>query len=75
MTRWRKRIGEAEAEELSEETIEADLKLKAVKPSSLSESTSTRPFRKKKFVFPQMTGCMIVLVSNCSFGQRSPDQS
>ncbi|MBW2091743.1 MAG: transposase, partial [Deltaproteobacteria bacterium] len=35
MTRWRKRIGEAGAEELLKETIEAGLKLKAVKSFQL----------------------------------------
>jgi transposase, IS5 family len=32
MTRWRKRIGEAGADELLKETIQAGLKIKAIKP-------------------------------------------
>jgi IS5 family transposase len=32
MTRWRKRIGEAGAEEMLKETIASGLKIKAVKP-------------------------------------------
>ena len=35
MTRWRKRIGDAGAEELLKETIAAGLKIKAIKPSQL----------------------------------------
>lgn len=35
MTRWRKRNGEAGAEELLKQTIEAGLKLKAVKATQL----------------------------------------
>jgi len=34
MTRWRKRIGEAGAEKLLEETIKAGLKLKAIKKNN-----------------------------------------
>jgi hypothetical protein len=38
MTRWRKPIGEAGAEELLKETIEADLELKAVKSFQLKRA-------------------------------------
>jgi len=59
MTRWRKRIGEAGAEEPLKETIKAGLKLKVSSSFSSSESISTRQSRKKRFDFQQMPGCMI----------------
>jgi IS5 family transposase len=52
MTRWRKRIGEAGAEELLKETIEAGLKLKAVKPFQLKRINIDTTVQEKEVRFP-----------------------
>lgn len=52
MTRWRNRIGEAGAEELLKETIEAGLKLKAVKPSQLARINVDTTVQEKDIRFP-----------------------
>lgn len=52
MTRWRKRIGDAGAEELLKETIEAGLKLKAVKPTQLRRVNVDTTVQEKEFRFP-----------------------
>jgi len=52
MTRWRGRIGEAGAEELLKETIEAGLKLKAVKPSQLTRINVDTTVQEKDIRFP-----------------------
>lgn len=48
MTRWRKRIGEAGAEELLKQTIEAGLKLKAIKVTQLTKKEGSRGVTKKR---------------------------
>lgn len=52
MTRWRKRIGEAGAEELLKETIQAGLKLKAVKPYQLKRVNIDTTVQEKEIRFP-----------------------
>lgn len=52
MTRWRKRIGEAGAEELLKETIEAGLKLKAVKSYQLKRVNIDTTVQEKNIRFP-----------------------
>ena len=52
MTRWRKRIGEAGAEELLKETIEAGLKLKAVKRTQLKRINIDTTVQEKNVRFP-----------------------
>ena len=52
MTRWRKRIGESGAEELLRETIEAGLKLKAVKSSQLKRVNVDTTVQEKEVQFP-----------------------
>jgi len=52
MTRWRKRIGEAGAEELLKETIEAGLKLKAVKAFQLKRINIDTTVQEKEIRFP-----------------------
>ena len=52
MTRWRKRIGEAGAEELLKETIEAGLKLKVVKVSQLARINVDTTVQEKDIRFP-----------------------
>lgn len=52
MTRWRGRISEAGAEELLKETIEAGLKLKAVKPSQLKRLNVDTTVQEKNIRFP-----------------------
>ena len=52
MTRWRKRIGEAGAEELLKETIAAGLKLKAVKPFQLNRVNVDTTVQEKEIRFP-----------------------
>ena len=52
MTRWRKRIGEAGAEELLKQTIEAGLKLKAVKKSQLKRVNVDTTVQEKHVRFP-----------------------
>jgi len=52
MTRWRKRIGEAGAEELLKETIASGLKLKAVKVHQLKRINVDTTVQKKEVRFP-----------------------
>ena len=52
MTRWRKRIGKSGAEELLKETIEAGLKLKAVKSSQLKRVNVDTTVQEKEVRFP-----------------------
>jgi len=52
MTRWRKRIGEAGAEELLKETIQAGLKLKAVTPHQLKRVNVDTTVQEKEVRFP-----------------------
>ena len=52
MCRWRKRIGDAGAEELLKETIEAGLKLKAVKPFMLKRINVDTTVQEKEVRFP-----------------------
>lgn len=52
MSRWRKRIGEAGAEKLLEETIKAGLKLKAVKAFQLKRVNVDTTVQEKEVRFP-----------------------
>ncbi|MGV8057590.1 MAG: IS5 family transposase [Smithellaceae bacterium] len=52
MTRWRKRIGEAGAEELLKETIESGLKLKVIKVSHLTRINVDTTVQEKDIRFP-----------------------
>ena len=52
MTRWRNRIGEAGAEQLLKETIEAGLKLKAVKAYQLKRVNVDTTVQEKEIRFP-----------------------
>lgn len=52
MTRWRKRMGEAGAEELLKETIEAGLRLKAVKAYQLKRVNIDTTVQEKNIRFP-----------------------
>ena len=52
MTRWRKRMGEAGAEELLKETIKAGLKLKAVKSFQLKRVNIDTTVQEKEIRFP-----------------------
>ena len=52
MCRWRKRIGEAGAEQLLKTTIEAGLKLKAVKPFMLKRVNVDTTVQEKEIRFP-----------------------
>jgi len=52
MTRWRRRIGEAGAEELLKETIEAGLRLKAVKSYQLKRVNVDTTVQEKEIRFP-----------------------
>jgi IS5 family transposase len=52
MTRWRKRIGEAGAEGLLRETLEAGLKIKAVKPYQLKRVNVDTTVQEKEIRFP-----------------------
>lgn len=52
MTRWRKRIGEAGAEELLKQTIEAGLKLKAIKTTQLKRVNVDTTVQEKDIRFP-----------------------
>ena len=52
MTRWRKRIGEAGAEELLKETIHAGLKTKAVKVFQLKRVNVDTTVQEKEVRFP-----------------------
>jgi IS5 family transposase len=60
MTRWRKRIGESGAEGLLRETLDAGLKIKAVKPHQLKRvNVDTTVYRRRRYGFQPMRGCMI----------------
>jgi IS5 family transposase len=52
MCRWRKRIGDAGAEELLAETIQSGLKLKAVKPFQLKRVNVDTTVQEKEVRFP-----------------------
>jgi transposase, IS5 family len=52
MSRWRKRIGDAGAEQLLKQTIEAGLKLKAVKPHQLKRVNVDTTVQEKDVRFP-----------------------
>lgn len=52
MTRWRNRIGEAGAEELLKETIEAGLKIKAIKAFQLNRVNIDTTVQEKDIRFP-----------------------
>ena len=52
MTRWRKRIGESGAEGLLRETIEAGLKIRAVKPHQLKRVNVDTTVQEKEIRFP-----------------------
>jgi IS5 family transposase len=52
MTRWRKRIGDAGAEQLLKETIEAGLVIKAVKPSQLMRINVDTTVQEKDIRYP-----------------------
>lgn len=52
MTRWRKRIGDAGAEELLKETIQAGLKLKAVTVQQLTRVNVDTTVQEKEIRFP-----------------------
>jgi IS5 family transposase len=52
MSRFRKRIGEAGAEELLKETIEAGLKLKAIKPNQLKRVNVDTTVQEKEIRYP-----------------------
>jgi len=52
MTRWRKRIGESGAQELLKQTIEAGLKLKAVKTTQLKRVNVHTTVQEKDIRFP-----------------------
>lgn len=52
MTRWRKRIGDAGAEQLLKQTIEAGLKLKAVKATQLKRVNVDTTVQEKDIRFP-----------------------
>jgi IS5 family transposase len=52
MSRWRKRTGDAGAEELLKQTIEAGLKLKAVKTFQLKRVNVDTTVQEKEVRFP-----------------------
>jgi IS5 family transposase len=52
MSRWRKRIGDAGAEELLKETIKAGLVLKAIKPHQLARVNVDTTVQEKEIRFP-----------------------
>ena len=52
MTRWRKRVGEAGAEELLSETLAAGLRMKAVKPTQLKQVNVDTTVQEKDIRFP-----------------------
>jgi IS5 family transposase/transposase len=52
MTRWRNRIGDNGAEELLKQTIEAGLKLKAIKPTQLKRVNVDTTVQEKDIRFP-----------------------
>ena len=52
MSRWRKRVGDAGAEQLLKQTVEAGLKLKAVKPHQLKRVNVDTTVQEKDARFP-----------------------
>ena len=52
MSRWRKRIGDAGAEQLLKETIDADLKSRAVKAFMLKRINVDTTVQEKEVRFP-----------------------
>ena len=56
MTRWRNRMGEAGAERLLQETIEAGLKIKAVKKNELKRLNVDTTVQEKSIRFPTDAG-------------------
>ncbi|SHO49682.1 transposase, IS5 family [Desulfopila aestuarii DSM 18488] len=52
MSRWRKRIGDSGAEELLKKTIEAGLKLRAVKATQLKRVNVDTTVQEKDIRFP-----------------------
>ncbi|HZJ08475.1 MAG TPA: IS5 family transposase, partial [Trueperaceae bacterium] len=52
MTRWRRRVGEAGAEELLRETIQAGLRLKLIKPTQLQRVNVDTTVQEKNIRFP-----------------------
>ena len=52
MTRWRKRVGEAGAEELLKETLEAGLRMKAVKTTELKRVNVDTTVQEKDIRYP-----------------------
>lgn len=52
LSRWRKRIGDAGAEQLLKQTIEAGLKLKAIKPVQLKRVNVDTTVQEKEIRFP-----------------------
>lgn len=56
MTRWRKRIGEAGAERLLQETIKAGFKIKAVKKSELKRLNVDTTVQEKSIRYPTDAG-------------------
>lgn len=52
MSRWRKRIGDSGAEQLLKQTVEAGLKLKAVKPFQLKRVNVDTTVQEKEVRFP-----------------------
>lgn len=52
MTRWRQRVGEAGAEELLRETIQAGLRLKLIKPTQLARVNVDTTVQEKNVRFP-----------------------
>src|SRR5450432_127443 len=72
MTRWRKRLGEAGAEQMLRATIEAGMQMKAIRPMQLQrlnvdttvqtgvpgDRFSSQGWRPRLFVIPPMRGCI-----------------
>ena len=52
MTRWRQRIGEQGAEELLKQTIDAGLKLKAIKTTQLKRVNVNTTVQEKEIRYP-----------------------
>lgn len=52
MSRWRRRIGEAGAEELLKENIQAGLRLRTIKPSQLRRVNVDTTVQEKDIRFP-----------------------
>jgi len=63
MTRWRKRLGDAGAEQMLRATIEAGIVMRVIRPAELKRITWTRQFRPRPFVFPPMPDSISACVS------------